>query len=49
MISDAKAGVQWTYVEDNKDLVEVQPPTGDRIFVIPRMKKSGDCVAPALF
>jgi len=49
IISDAKAGVQWTHVEDNKDLVEVRPPTGDRIFVILRVEEPRDCVAPALF
>ena len=31
-----------------KDPAEVRLPTGNRILVIPRMKKSGDSVPPAL-
>jgi len=30
------------HVEDVRDLVEVRLPTGNRILVIPRMKKQGD-------
>ena len=32
-----------------EDLVEVGLPSRNRLLIVPRMKKSGDCITPALF
>ena len=32
-----------THVKDLENPVEVQPPGGDRLFVVPRVEPSGDC------
>ena len=38
-----------TYVEDKKDPVELQLPSGNRLLIILRMEKSRNCVLPTLF
>ena len=48
-ISDNQAGAQRTHIEDNEDPVELRLPSGNRLLVIPRVKKSRDCTASALF
>ena len=48
-ISDNQAGAQRTHIEDNEDPVELRLPSGNRLLVIPRVKRSGDCIAPSLF
>ena len=48
IISDDQAGVHWTHAENMKNPVEVRLPTDNRLLVIPRMKKSRDCVTSAL-
>jgi hypothetical protein len=40
---------EQAYVEDVKDPVQLQLPTGDRLLVVPCMEKSRDHVPSALF
>ena len=49
VVSNDQSGAHRTHVEDLKDPAEVGLPTGNRLLVIPRVEKSGDCVASALF
>ena len=37
-----------THVEDEKDLVEIRLPAGDRVFVALRVEKPGDYILFAL-
>ena len=45
-VSSGRAGARRTYVEDNKDLVELEFQTRNRLLIILRVKKSRDCVVP---
>jgi len=47
-ISDGQTGADCTYVEDHKDSVEVRPPRGNHVLIIPRMNKSRESITPAL-
>ena len=48
IVSDDRAGAHRTHVENLKDPVEVGLPTGNCLFIIPRVKNSRDRIAPAL-
>ena len=48
-VSDDQAGGHRTHIEDNEDPVELGFPSRNGLLVVPRVKKSGDCVASALF
>ena len=48
MVSDNRAGVDRTHIEDDEDSVELRVPNGNCLLIVPRVKKSGGRIAPAL-